>query len=673
MAQVLREAAHPSAQGAELLGRINTRCRAIQAGVPFKAGVELYPHQTKVLKQLWRHSLCITDAAYRFNVRGSILAAVMGAGKTVMALAYALSRVARGPTVLPSLIISSRTLLDMWKTQGIDKFVESGTIKVLYLHHSFVSKAKMDSLSRDTLLTYDLVVTTYDFIRSSAKATKAFDDIKVMGRLGVFGESPNKLKYVRGRTHAQANDPTVVGRGVLFKTPWSLVITDESHKFGNYKTQLWKAMMSIYGREYLCLTGTPVPNYDTDIWSLFRSMGYMGVITPRTRKSGGGWRMQYMESHGLRARIVPVTHADIPPLPVKHDVHYPVPMTALEKQVNLAYLKCVSTIIQSVRGKSTAGWVSDDFTRVLAGFTKLRFLATAPWLLDHHAATHATNNNNNNNKRARIKDVDDADDEEDDDADDEIVGSTTTPSDDRDELHPGRVLTAELYTQCVDRDGLAGVGASKVQKVIEIATTIQSRGEKAVLFDCFTTSLGLVNHCLRSAGIRTRVLTGATKPSQRADVVDEFQTGDATVLLVTYSVGGEGLNITTPCHVIIQAPWWNMAAMNQAIARVWRPGQTRPVTVHWLTSVGTIEESMMALCGQKARLQQVVLGQPVVGEDPPPVRLNFATIARIIRDVQATLQSSGTVLPRASVGVVGGGGGGGARAMVPFKRKHVGL
>lgn len=74
-----------------------------------------------------------------------------------------------------------------------------------------------------------------------------------------------------------------------------------------------------------------------------------------------------------------------------------------------------------------------------------------------------------------------------------------------------------------------------------------------------------------------------------------YSYSQVTVLLVSLMAGNVGLNLTAASHVIIVDPWWNPFVEEQAIGRVHRIGQTRPVTVHRLAVHGTIEERVLYL------------------------------------------------------------------------------
>ncbi|KIP06728.1 hypothetical protein PHLGIDRAFT_72252, partial [Phlebiopsis gigantea 11061_1 CR5-6] len=84
-----------------------------------------------------------------------------------------------------------------------------------------------------------------------------------------------------------------------------------------------------------------------------------------------------------------------------------------------------------------------------------------------------------------------------------------------------------------------------------------------------------------TAGERSAVLHHVAKDRQ------------CKVLLMTIQSGGTGLNITSCNNVIVLDPWWNPYLEEQAIGRVHRIGQTKPVHVYRIVAEDTIEMDKM--------------------------------------------------------------------------------
>ena len=82
---------------------------------------------------------------------------------------------------------------------------------------------------------------------------------------------------------------------------------------------------------------------------------------------------------------------------------------------------------------------------------------------------------------------------------------------------------------------------------------------------------------------------------------------------MSLKAGGVGLNLSRADHVFIMDPWWNPAAEDQAADRAHRIGQTRPVFIHPVISIGTVEEKIVELKNRKKSLADVAVGGAAKG------------------------------------------------------------
>lgn len=151
--------------------------------------------------------------------------------------------------------------------------------------------------------------------------------------------------------------------------------------------------------------------------------------------------------------------------------------------------------------------------------------------------------------------------------------------------------------------------SAKLVMCMELVKNAIEGGHKILLFSQFTTMLSKIQEQLQKAHIPFLSLTGATKKERRAELVEEFQTGEFSVFCISLKAGGTGLNLTAADIVIHYDPWWNVAVQNQATDRVYRIGQKNPVTVYKLIAKGTIEENILKLQDKKSRLAERLLGE----------------------------------------------------------------
>jgi hypothetical protein len=155
-------------------------------------------------------------------------------------------------------------------------------------------------------------------------------------------------------------------------------------------------------------------------------------------------------------------------------------------------------------------------------------------------------------------------------------------------------------------DFSAGVrNSAKLKFLTELLATLIEEGRRILLFSQFTTMLSLIEEHLVKEKIGYLKLTGGSK--DRGKLVEQFQTGEVPLFLISLKAGGTGLNLTAADTVIHYDPWWNPAAEAQATDRAYRIGQDKPVFVHKLLCQETVEERIHRLQQEKAKLAEGLL------------------------------------------------------------------
>ncbi|AMB59144.1 DEAD/DEAH box helicase [Microterricola viridarii] len=154
-------------------------------------------------------------------------------------------------------------------------------------------------------------------------------------------------------------------------------------------------------------------------------------------------------------------------------------------------------------------------------------------------------------------------------------------------------------------DKYAHIPSSKLDALLEQLEDVVAEGHRALVFSQFTGFLQKAAARLEERGIAYAYLDGST--TKRDEVIGGFKQGEAPVFLVSLKAGGFGLNLTEADYVFLLDPWWNPASEAQAVDRAHRIGQTKNVMVYRMVATGTIEEKVMALKEQKARVFSAVL------------------------------------------------------------------
>lgn len=177
----------------------------------------------------------------------------------------------------------------------------------------------------------------------------------------------------------------------------------------------------------------------------------------------------------------------------------------------------------------------------------------------------------------------------------------------RDQQKKGSHLAAD-----VRRQQPLDSSSTKIDALLERLIALRERTEgveKSIVFSQWTSMLDLLEAPLERAGFSFVRLDGTMSQSQREVSIQKFKKeSDCLVFLISMKAGGLGLNLTEANHVYILDPWWSPSIEAQAIDRVHRIGQTRPVTVTRFVIKNSIEERILELQDRKQLLAKSVLG-----------------------------------------------------------------
>ena len=329
---------------------------------------------------------------------------------------------------------------------------------------------------------------------------------------------------------------------------WSVVVLDEAQAVKNPETRTAKAMRKIPARQRLALTGTPVENRLSELWSILSTVtpGLLGSAAQfnnrfanpieRERSASATAALRQLTSPFLLRR----TKADkslVPDLPDKVEQIAWAPLTREQAHMYQAVVDQLLSDAQQESGMRRRGLV-------LAALTRLKQICN----------------------------------------------------------HPAHALG--------DGSKLAG-RSGKLARFDELITDLLDAGEQALIFTQFR-EMGLLlqRHLVERFDQQSPFLHGGVSKAGRDRMVDQFQSPDSPspLLLVSLKAGGTGLNLTAASRVVHYDRWWNPAVEDQATDRAWRIGQTRSVFVHKLVCEGTIEERVDALINDKRSLADAVVG-----------------------------------------------------------------
>lgn len=425
---------------------------------------------------------------------GACLADDMGLGKTIQVLALLLVLKKKRQPGKPSLLVMPASLLANWKSE-MQRFTP--TLRAKFVHPSETAKdelARMADNPGRTLKGTDIVLTTYGML-------------------------------LRQRW--------------LQDVAWGLVILDEAQAVKNPAARQTKAVKRLQADARIALTGTPVENRLSDLWSLFDFLcpGLLGsqkkfkdfVKALDARKHN-----RYAPLRGLVQpyilRRMKTDKRIIADLPDKTELKA---FCGLKKRQAALYAKMVAELadsLQSLDGMKRRGLV-------LAYLMRFKQLCNHPSQLLGDGQFEA----GESGKFSRLK---------------EICEEITSRQEKAIVFTQFREMTeplARFMSEIFVRDGL--------------------------------------------------VLHGGTPVKRRKRLIDQFQQdGGPPFFVLSLKAGGTGLNLTAASHVIHFDRWWNPAVENQATDRAFRIGQLRNVLVHKFICRGTVEEKIDAMIEEKTQL-----------------------------------------------------------------------
>jgi superfamily II DNA or RNA helicase len=444
----------------------------------------LRPYQVEGFR--WLNALC--DKGF-----GGILADEMGLGKTVQLLSFLLGRVDESRKVGPSLIVCPASLVYNWAAE-CTKFAPS-------LQVSVVAGSKAE---RRALLEHhagcDVLITSYDLLRRDVEEYEAI-------------------------------------------SCFSLVL-DEAQYIKNHATLSSRAVRSIAALHRFALTGTPIENRLSELWSIFDVL--MPGILGSYRHFRDRFEMPILseDEHAqekLQAFVGPfmlrrLKSQVLKDLPEKIEN---VVTVRLEGEQRKLYAALEQKLRMSVNKQK-----DDDFEhgkiQILAQLMRLRQVCCDPQL---------------------------------------------------------------IYDQVPESaGGSKSVNSAKLDAIEELVSNCKDAGRKMLIFSQFTTYLDLIAKRLRSVSVEYDMITGATPKKRRVELVEQFNRDETPVFLISLKAGNTGLNLTGACVVVHADPWWNAAAQDQATDRAHRIGQTQDVNVYQIVAKDTIEERILALQHSKTDL-----------------------------------------------------------------------
>ena len=437
---------------------------------------------------------------------GACLADDMGLGKTIQVLALLLLHKKMPKTnkseKKPSLLVLPASLLANWRSE-IDRFAPS--LAAVFIHPSEIDRETMANIAAEpekTLGHCDVVLTTYGMLKRQEW---------------------------------------------LLDQQWRLVVLDEAQAIKNPNSRQTRTVKKLKAAARVALTGTPVENRLSDLWSLF------DFLCPGLLGSAARFK-QFVKTLERR----------------EHDRY--TPLRDLVRPYILRRMKTDRSIIADLPDKSEV--------RAFCGLSKRQAVLYEKSVTEMAEAMDTVDESDGMKRRGlvlaylmRFKQICN---------------------------HPSQLVGDGRYEPA---------DSGKFHRLTEICEEITSRQEKVLVFTQFREMTEPIQtHLAAVFGRPGLILHGGTPVGRRKKLVDQFQKEDGPPFFVlSLKAGGTGLNLTAASHVIHFDRWWNPAVENQATDRAFRIGQKRNVLVHKFVCRGTIEQRIDELIEEKKSLAEDLL------------------------------------------------------------------
>ncbi len=461
---------------------------AVDSVVPPELKADLRPYQKAGVNWL----------LFMIHLRlGACLADDMGLGKTVQMLAVLLSMRRDGPAGA-SLLVVPASLIANWKAE-IARF--SPDLSFIVAHPSESDLSDPAALARK-IDACDLVITTYGMLQ--------------------------RTEWMRERT-------------------WRAVILDEAQAIKNSGARQTRAVKQLRSESRVALTGTPVENRLSDLWSLFDFLnpGLLGgakafgrFIKSLTQPPNPSYAPLRTLVRPYILRRLKTDKRIIADLPEKTE------MTAwcgLSKAQAAMYQHAVEELDRAL-GEAEQGIQRRGIV--------LAFLMRFKQICNHPA-----------------------------------------------QWSGGGDWTASL--------------SGKFERLGELCREMAERQERVLIFTQFRQITEPLSDYLQEVFARPGlVLHGSTPIPRRREMVERFQRDDGPpFFILSLKAGGSGLNLTAASQVVHFDRWWNPAVENQATDRAFRIGQKKNVLVHKFVCRGTVEERIDGLIAEKIGLSRELLDE----------------------------------------------------------------
>jgi hypothetical protein len=200
--------------------------------------------------------------------------------------------------------------------------------------------------------------------------------------------------------------------------------------------------------------------------------------------------------------------------------------------------------------------------------------------------------------------------------------------------------TCPVARDYLDRGVLEAETWNKLEKIRELVRAAADRGEKTIIFSGLRVMVASIVRHLQKHGLAVLPITAEVQAKKRFGLIQEFsRSPDVCAIVASLNCLNRGFTITAANHVILVDLEYSPEATEQAEDRVHRPGQTKPVYIHYLLSRDTIDQVMHEILVQKASAIRHAIDGKARFEDVAEI------LKRVTGDVQLEIAKRIQLLP----------------------------
>ncbi len=416
---------------------------------------------------------------------GCCIADDMGLGKTIQVISLILKLKEENKLKKPVLVVCPTTLMGNWKRE-LNTF--SPSLKTL-IYHGFNREFSTDC---------DVLLTTYAILRIDLEKFQ--------------------------------------------KTNWDLLIIDEAQNIKNPNTSQTQAIKAIKAQMKVAMTGTPVENRLSELWSIFDfiNKGYLGSLTDFGK-------------------------------------NYSIPIERFKELTRAQKLKKAISPFMLRRLKTDKTIISDLPEKVV--LDELCYLTKAQVALYERILKESmesiTKSESKMNRRGAIF---------------KLITNLKQVCN-----HPYHYLK---------HGDMSANASGKTQKLMDILKNILDNDEKVLVFTQYKEMGSILESIIAEEFNHTPLFFhGSLNVKQREEMIKKFKDDlEEKIMILSLKAGGLGLNLTSASNVIHYDLWWNPAVEDQATDRTYRIGQDKNVMIHRFITLSTFEEKIDKIIKDKRDL-----------------------------------------------------------------------